>query len=860
VSEPNVIERQRQLLAEVLRRLQALGYRGDLLAAPYEFPDWLLPNHPIRKAPAAAFARTPQAYDSACFAVLFPNGKSGAELVAEFRSLGAPFAFEITGDSVVYWTVGRDVARTRRLLTIKPDELERVFTDYEQTWTGKNVLRLKNLGVTLGPQQGELDLGLIPTLEAEIERKLDTRLREVLLEARQLSPTTRPQDLFRLIFRFLAAKVLRDRGHAPFSELPDFLDADAVLGMVAKFYKEESRPIADFRTRQAIAQGLWKRVDFRNLSVEVLAYIYENTLVDRATRKKLGTHSTPHNVARYIVHRLPFERISLGERLIVEPFSGHGIFLVAALQHLRDFLPNDVDPTERHSYFVKRLRGYEYDEFAVEVSRLCLMLADFPNRNGWHLHNEDVFKSKQFTSDLSRAGVVLCNPPFEDFDAEDRALYKLRSLHKPEELMHRVLDAIPDAAMLGFVLPQAFLDGASYRVIRERLVKRFDEIETVGLPDGVFQISQQRTALLIAKMPRRQDRPFVSVTYTHVADKDRRPFLTQYAFTRRDSEIKSSAAAQDSLKVVAFREIWDRLERGPKLENVVTQIHRGVEWKQPFVEQRYISPKSKPGFEAGFHRVKGIQYFQAPPIAYLCTEDEYRRGRAWELPWDLPKVLVNASRISRGQWCLAAFEERGGLLASQNFHAVWPKEPWTPRALAAVLNGPIANAFMACHESEQQRSRKETLKKIPMPEFASKDTEVIEGLVDRYVRLIDGVRSPRRRPAFNLGPEMSLFISGNNSDLETAKEVLLEIDATVLRAYGLPPRMERDLLEFFRGAKRRRPVPFVFTEYFPESFVPAIPLWMYLSPDYKKCSVDFFLKHAPAITDPALSDALKEVE
>jgi type I restriction-modification system DNA methylase subunit len=855
VNDTIVSERQKQLFVEILRRLAALGYRGDLLTEGYEFPDWLLPNRPIRVAPAAAFARTPQAYDSACFAVLLPNGKSGAELVAEYRSLGAPFAFEITEDSVVYWTVGRDVARTRRVLTIRPDELERVFADNEQEWTCKSVLRVKNLAITLGPRQGELDLGLIPTLEAEIERKLDALLREVLLEATGSSPTTRPQDLFRLVFRFLAAKVLRDRGHPPFSALSDFLDADAVLRMVSRFYREELKPIADTRTRRAIAQALWNRVDFRNLSVEVLAYIYENTLVDKSTRKKYGTHSPPHNIARYIVHRLPFERITQGERLIVEPFSGHGIFLMASLQHLRDFLPNDTDEAERHSYFVKRLRGYEIDQFATEVSRLCLMLADFPNRNGWELHNEDVFQSKQFTRDLSRAGVVLCNPPFEDFDAEDRALYKPRSLHKPEELMHRVLDAIPNAAMLGFVLPQAFLDGANYREIRARLVNRFDEIETVGLPDRVFHISQQTAALLIAKMPRRENRPFVSITYTQVADKDRARFLAEYAFTRRDSQVKSCVAAEESLKVVALREIWDRLEHCPNLASVVTQLHRGVEWKQPF-KDRYISIDQKPGFERGFHRVKGIRSFQPPATTFLCTEKENRRGKAWELPWQLPKVLANASRISRGQWCLAAFEERDGLLASQNFHALWPREPWTPKTLAAVLNGPIANAFVSCRESEQQRSRIETLEKLPMPNFTLKDFEVTDGLVEEYVRLVDHSRLP-----FPPDRDVSsglLFWRGN--DLQRARKVLLEIDATVLKAYGLPPRMEREVLEFFRGAKRKRPVPFEFLEYFPESFVPTIPLWMYISPDFENCSAESFLRNAPALDDPAIIDALKEVE
>ena len=311
-----------------------------------------------------------------------------------------------------------------------------------------------------------------------------------------------------------------------------------------------------------------------------------------------------------------------------------------------------MDEKERHDYFIKRLRGYEIDSFAIEVSKLCLMLADFPNHNGWQLHNEDVFLSKNFSQDLRKAGVVLCNPPFEDFPLKGRNHYTLQSVHKPAELIRRILAALPASGMLGFVLPRAFLDGNSYREVRELLVKRFDDMETVGLPDKIFHRSQQTSALLIARAPRRLDRPVVSLTYTHVDDKDRERFLSEYAFTHRDQRLKTLMAAQNSLRVVALREIWNRLERLPKLGSIAT-IHRGVEWKQPFVEERYISSTQKPGFEQAFHKVEGIQCFRSPVPTFVCTKPEYRRGNAWRLPWQRPKILFNASRISRGQWSLA---------------------------------------------------------------------------------------------------------------------------------------------------------------------------------------------------------------
>jgi hypothetical protein len=58
------------------------------------------------------------------------------------------------------------------------------------------------------------------------------------------------------------------------------------------------------RRRQYVESG-----GLRDSSVEVLAYIYEHTLVDKAVRKEMSIYSTPHSLARYIVHRLPFEEV-----------------------------------------------------------------------------------------------------------------------------------------------------------------------------------------------------------------------------------------------------------------------------------------------------------------------------------------------------------------------------------------------------------------------------------------------------------------------------------------------------------------------------------------------------------------------
>jgi hypothetical protein len=70
--------------------------------------------------------------------------------------------------------------------------------------------------------------------------------------------------------------------------------------------------------------------------------------------------------------------------------------------------------------------------------------------------------------------------------------------------------------------------------------------------------------------------------------------------------------------------------------------------------------------------------------------------------------------------------------------------------------------------------------------------------------------------------------------------LLLKIDAAVLDAYGLPARLERQVLDFFNseeGASQRRAVPFDFGNYFPSDFKSCFPLSEFISASFSEGSV-----------------------
>src|SRR6185312_8888594 len=147
--------------------------------------------------------------------------------------------------------------------------------------------------------------------------------------------------------------ILSDRGQG---ERWDQEDPQAVLRAVEQYYHiaAETEPALDEPTTQwRVWEKIRKSIHLQNISLDVLAYVYENTLVNDEQRKALSIHNTPPAVASYLVSHLPIEQLAQDERRVFDPFLGHGALLIAALERLRTLLPPMMDAEERHSYLVR---------------------------------------------------------------------------------------------------------------------------------------------------------------------------------------------------------------------------------------------------------------------------------------------------------------------------------------------------------------------------------------------------------------------------------------------------------------------------------------------------------------------------
>jgi hypothetical protein len=817
-------------VAQVIAGLRSIGYNGALLEEDYKFPDWFSGGDEWSVA-AAAFGQTPVSYDSACIGVVQSNGLREQSLVNKCRSLGAPIILEVDATEIREWAVSRKENGHGLVETYHADRVGEMLASRAAEWRPQNLLRLKNVGSYQWNRQLGLFAGLLPELEEHIQQNLDPLLRETLSQVRRsyVDSTGREPNaaqIFKLIFWTLTAKVFYDRQVSGFSKLSG--DPDELLEAVAKHYREETPRLLTREARQIAAERIWKEFDFRNLSVEVLVQMWSSTLVDKETKRKLSIHRTSRTIVRYVVERVPFSGSSGDDkRIILEPCSGSAVFLLGAINVLRPRL-FAMDASERHRYFVNHLAGIDADPFAVEESRFALTLADFPNPNGWDIAQGDVFDSAISEDYLKRAAVVLCNPPFSDFDRDERAHYGLRYVQRPAAILDQVLNHLHPEGVLGFVLPRTFVDGrGAYAEVRGRIAKRFASVEITLLPDRAFPDADSEIAILIASDPIPHNG--CRVTNRKVND-GASPWAefeeTQQVSSEYAAEL-SLEAAKRSLLVPELPEVWDFLVANPTLGDVA-EVHRGIEWNIPLIENgeetgnrsKLVKNLPTEGYKLGVAPQTDFKIFEQPATAYLNFSPEMQKGGPWRHPWDKPKAILGKAARSRGRWRIAAFPDRIGLSCYQTYFGVWPKsnafDEWS---LSAVLNSPVANAFVATREGKTDIT-KETLMLIPAPIFTEAQRIKLRELIKEYQKLTSSI------------PLESVW--------GDAESLLKQIDATVLSGYRMPPRIERQLLDFFRN--QDRPIKHSFSEYFPADFSVYFSLADYLSPNFASSTVGELLK------------------
>ena len=427
-----------------------------------------------------------------------------------------------------------------------------------------------------------VDVGLMPAIEGEIHAKLDRLLGEALAAATSAGTRNTRLDgrrLFRAVFRFVAAKILTDRRN-PIAGLWNADEISTILDVIARYYSLPELLVAPNSQEDDALRLAWNTIrsgiNFQNISSDDLAFVYENTFVTPEMRETLGTHSTPRQVAEYVVARLGLHRHEAAHLRIYEPFAGAAVFLTSALRHLRELLPLAWNEQERHDFMVGHLSGDERDAFACEVAMLSLILADYPNHNGWHIRETDLFENRVLADRMLLNNIIVCNPPFHAFTQQERLRYPVAATaqFKPEVVLNAALSARPIA--IGFVLPRSFIMERQYAEQRKRVEEQYGSVEIVALPDRIFEVSKVDTALLIARDLRPPGARILTLRSTEVADRDRQRFLkTGEVTTHREMDRTVSEVPTGNLWIRNLSRVWGYLSENQRLADVATDSSGG---------------------------------------------------------------------------------------------------------------------------------------------------------------------------------------------------------------------------------------------------------------------------------------------
>ena len=792
------------------------GYRASQLAANVE-----VENGHRYKVPLAAFAHSPHDSRSACIAVI-EGASDPEETVVSCRGLGAPLVFLYFPDQWQLWQ--QSTTRPKLFRQIPPEELTSFFLERKEKLAPESVYRAKTWA-RLDPsyQLDFVDVGLMPLVEKEAGRKLTELIERVVQEAKsrlhwdEISQQ-QGQWLLQSHFWLLAAKILKDKNVPTFAAL-DLENVQDAFARVADHYGANTPVRVGTKPQvEALRESAQEISRFSHLglvSTDALAYLYENALITKEIRATLGTYSTPTYLVDYIIGKLRpwIAGIPVGQRQVFEPACGHAAFLLAAMQLLGDLLPEGMSsPKKRHQYLRTRLHGYDIDPFALEIARLRLTLADAPNPNGWDLQVADMFEGDSLARGSRKANIILANPPFKNLSATERRQTNsgsTRTLHvnTTAEVLHRIATSMQSGAVFGMIVPQGLLHGKNAASLRQFLTTDFEIGEICLLPDKVFTSDAESAVLLGRRLQSRQQN-LHSVLYRGVREQNIEDFKRSYEATY-ESHVQASRFSEANswnFFVPDLEEVWEFCRELPQFGSIA-EIGKGFEFRSKndprFPEGTITESNTRhDGLVEGFARLrKALQTHQQPDKTWLNLDPQVIGLPRHGTTIGIPQILLNYARVSRESWRLKAFLDKEGHPVTSRFLVIRPHDKgWPLEALWGICNSSFANAYSYAF-SNKRDVLVGLMRKMPTPDINSVDPTLLVEAVNAYLKVAPTHEDDSLPP----------------TTLDKLKILHWRIDAEVLRLYGLPPHLERQLLDLFSGVKRRG-VPFDQKEYFPEGF------------------------------------------
>ncbi len=844
--------------------LRSCGYVKEQLAIPFQFDNVTVP--------IAAFACKPWDSWTACIAIVDANGDS-KEAAAKVHPLGAPSVFACHADGVDWWAQGLSGPTTSR--RIRWQEIGPAFKAHKSELSPSRIYSAKlHKSDAKASQLWFFDAGLMPAVERNRGKTLVRLIEQVIGDLHgalgsQLNSRQAQEDVYRTVFWLLAAKVLHDKKVPNFIKI-DLRNVKEVFERIGRHHGERGRfPPFGKAGRPAIDAAAVRIAtcgSLADVSSESLAYLNENTLIDKAAggkrgkktaapydiRKELGIHSTPSVLINHMLSQLwpLIKDINEDDRHVFEPACGHAPFLTAAMRWLRDW-GKSGSSSSTHDYLRTHLHGLEEESFSEELARLSLTVADEPHGNSWEVKKGDMFKPGVLAKYARKCTILLANPPYEPFDDAAKKRYKqagepVTAITKAVEMLNRTLRNLPPGGVFGVVVPQGVLHDKESLSIRDFVLNKCELREVAVFADNLFEHSDHEVAVLIGR--RCKGKPATStLMYRRVREGGMEAFKERLEFSsgREVAQTRFAATKDLALLLPDLPELWDYLGDLPRLQHVAN-IQQGFQFlgKEELKGREVVSRTKRPGWiKAVLRADDGYNVWEAPRTEFIDADRKNIRTPGPLKSLGIPQVIVNYNPVSRDPWRVKPMIDEVGLAVSSNFVVFRPTQSKVSlRVIWAVLNSPIANAYSFCWAGKRHTLVKEW-RAFPMPAIPPERQRAIEDWVNRYFAAAKAADEAFMR----------------EKDENAIRNALLRVDAEVLKLYNLSPRLERRLLDLFPGVERKG-VGCKFGDYFPADFKPYIPLHEYISEEYQRSTAGELSRNFQPVRSKAALAALDLAE
>jgi hypothetical protein len=687
------------------RALAALGYQRDLVIR--DFPVWR-GTYDIASVDVAAFAAPPA--DMTTATIIVSETKTWdpavwAQLHRNAVALAAPIVMQIDSLAVRIFGVEREDGRLSFLSEIPEDSL----FDLEQLrdQLGPDALVSAKWGqrqLTLFP----IDVSLLSAAKATVQNELTIRIQNVL---RTVASVVGESDSdvrrtalrsSRLVVGALTCALVRDKQGL---DLPLGALVDAAQQRYPRYFDWLNSEPSEHELLAETVREISDGISYRGFAPSTVSEVYERVLVTESERRALGIHYTPPELAALLLQSLPVEELPPDERKILDPTCGSGTLLIAGYDRLRSLQPHSWTLAERHNDLTSRLHGRDRDAFAVQITKMALLLHDLTGGNGWNVANDDALRSDLGAVDAS---IVVANPPWM-FAPE---VAEGRRGEQANRFVNAILNRLPNRGLMGLVLPSSWLTSFYSRKVRDRLMQECDVFEVWRLPETVFRSARAAPTVICAR--RRSDvgghwRVFRRIT-SRPAD------LEQF--------YKTGIATEEYICP----------DDAPLVAGGLTSAlagRRDLRSLSDYVDVR-VNPQPKPSLTAGHPSQPGthvwlpnarvLHAFGEPPASALVSvryPDDFHRNSPVAAVAS-PKVLVG-SRWADNPWRLKVGIDLTGVIVRNSLFGVTPKEnlglasPDGLFAVMALLGSGVASLWVD-EQATKRSANKGDLLSLPVPQ------------------------------------------------------------------------------------------------------------------------------------------------